>query len=70
MDRQLLLSRHQLALAAEKLDTVSPLATLKRGYSITQLENGDVVTDANKIKTGDVLITRLADGNIRSTVSD
>ncbi|WP_371410791.1 exodeoxyribonuclease VII large subunit [Vibrio penaeicida] len=70
MDRQLLLSRHQLALAAEKLDTVSPLATLKRGYSITQLENGDVVTDANEIKTGDVLITRLADGNIRSTVSD
>lgn len=70
MDRQLLLSRHQLALAAEKLDTVSPLATLKRGYSITQLESGDVVTDANKIKTGDVLITRLADGNIRSTVSD
>nr|WP_194717276.1 exodeoxyribonuclease VII large subunit [Vibrio sp. S9_S30] len=70
MDRQLLLSRHQLALAAEKLDTVSPLATLRRGYSITQRENGDVVTDTKKVKTGDILITRLADGKIRSTVSD
>ncbi|EVU07264.1 exonuclease VII, large subunit, partial [Vibrio parahaemolyticus V-223/04] len=35
MDRKLLTMRHQLAIAAEKLDTVSPLATLKRGYSIT-----------------------------------
>ncbi|OLQ93944.1 exodeoxyribonuclease VII large subunit [Vibrio ponticus] len=69
MDRKLLKSRHQLALAAEKLDTVSPLATLKRGYSITQTEQGDVVHSAQDVKTGDTLITRLADGELRSTVN-
>ncbi|MFW1370468.1 exodeoxyribonuclease VII large subunit [Vibrio parahaemolyticus] len=69
MDRKLLTMRHQLAIAAEKLDTVSPLATLKRGYSITQTDQGKVVTSANDVKTGDLLVTRLANGEIHSTVS-
>ncbi|MDF4587104.1 exodeoxyribonuclease VII large subunit [Vibrio parahaemolyticus] len=69
MDRKLLTMRHQLAIAAEKLDTVSPLATLKRGYSITQTEHGKVVTSADNVKTGDLLVTRLANGEIHSTVS-
>ncbi|ENQ8060704.1 exodeoxyribonuclease VII large subunit [Vibrio parahaemolyticus] len=69
MDRKLLMMRHQLAIAAEKLDTVSPLATLKRGYSITQTDQGKVVTSADDVKTGDLLVTRLANGEIHSTVS-
>ncbi|WP_329346828.1 exodeoxyribonuclease VII large subunit [Vibrio natriegens] len=69
MDRKLLTVRHQLAMAAEKLETVSPLATLKRGYSITQTEQGKVITQAEDVKTGDRLVTRLANGEIRSTVN-
>ncbi|MBM5098922.1 exodeoxyribonuclease VII large subunit [Vibrio parahaemolyticus] len=69
MDRKLLTMRHQLAIAAEKLDTVSPLATLKRGYSITQTDQGKVVTSADDVETGDLLVTRLANGEIHSTVS-
>ncbi|EGR1144300.1 TPA: exodeoxyribonuclease VII large subunit [Vibrio parahaemolyticus] len=69
MDRKLLTMRHQLEIAAEKLDTVSPLATLKRGYSITQTEQGKVVTSADDVKTGDLLVTRLANGEVHSTVS-
>ncbi|MEF1289702.1 exodeoxyribonuclease VII large subunit [Vibrio sp. M260118] len=68
MDRKVLNTRHQLAMAAEKLDTVSPLATLKRGYSITQTEQGTVVSQTSQIKTGDTLVTRLSDGKVRSTV--
>ena len=69
MDRKLLNTRHQLALAAEKLDTVSPLATLKRGYSITQNQSGQVISQVSQTKTGDTLVTRLSDGEIRSTVN-
>ncbi|MDE1209460.1 exodeoxyribonuclease VII large subunit [Vibrio aestuarianus] len=69
MDRKLLTTRHKLALAAEKLDTVSPLATLKRGYSITQDQHGKVISQPSDVKTGDQLITRLADGEIHSTVN-
>lgn len=68
MDRQLLISRHQLAMAAEKLDTVSPLATLMRGYSISQSNDGQVITKASQVQSGDRMVTRLADGTIYSTI--
>ncbi|WP_456296789.1 exodeoxyribonuclease VII large subunit [Vibrio sp. AK197] len=68
LKHQLLNHRHQLSLAAEKLDTVSPLATLKRGYSITQSADGDVITDASSLQSGDKVITRLASGEFKSTV--
>mgnify|MGYP000144431655 CR=1 FL=1 len=69
MDRRLLNTRHQLAIAAEKLDTVSPLANIKRGYSITQDAQGQVVQSTTDVKTGDTLVTRLANGEVRSTVN-
>jgi exodeoxyribonuclease VII large subunit len=69
MDRKLLTVCHQLAMAAENLEAVSPLATLKRGYSITQTEQGKVITQAEDVKTGDRLVTRLANGEISSTVN-
>ncbi len=62
-------ARHHLALQAEKLDTVSPLATLKRGYSITQLADGTVVTSSQQLQPGDTLTTRLAQGEVHSTVN-
>ncbi len=68
LKHQLLNRRHQLSLAAEKLETVSPLATLKRGYSITQSADGNVITDASSLQSGDKVITRLASGEFKSTV--
>ncbi len=69
IQRYLMQSQHQLAIAAEKLDTVSPLATLQRGYSITKTEKGQVLTQRAQVQTGDTLVTRLADGEIHSTVN-
>lgn len=68
MDRNLLMQRHQLALAAEKLDTVSPLATLQRGYSITRNKKGTVITSTKQVETGEYITTRFVDGEITSTV--
>ncbi|WP_425357178.1 exodeoxyribonuclease VII large subunit [Vibrio tritonius] len=68
MQRSLLKKRYQFGMLAEKLDTVSPLSTLSRGYSITQNAQGKVVRSAQEVNVGDTLITRLADGEIRSTV--
>lgn len=69
MEKKLLRTAHRLALAAEKLDAVSPLATLKRGYSITRDSSGKVIHRARDLKTGDQLITRVADGEVFSTVN-
>ncbi|MCW8328055.1 exodeoxyribonuclease VII large subunit [Photobacterium sp. SDRW27] len=70
MDRRLLNASHKLAMAAEKLETVSPLATLGRGYSITRNDKGKVIRSAKQVKTGDTLHTKLADGEVRSVVSE
>ena len=59
----------RLAQAAHKLDTVSPLATLSRGYSITST-NDHVVENANQLSNGDVIHTRLKQGSVTSTVTD
>lgn len=46
------------------LDIASPLATLKRGYSITTLDNGSVVRRPSDVTTGDELTIKVAEGEV------
>ena len=46
-----------------KLDALSPLKTLARGYSITEY-NGKILKSVKQIKTNDEIKIRLNDGNI------
>ena len=50
-----------------KLDTLSPLKTLQRGYTITK-KNNKVITSIIDIKKGDILSIEFKDGNITSEV--
>ncbi|MBR0351202.1 MAG: exodeoxyribonuclease VII large subunit [Clostridia bacterium] len=50
-----------------KLDALSPLKTLTRGYSITQF-NGSVVKSSKDIKSGDVVDLRFVDGEKRANI--
>lgn len=50
---------------AALIDTLSPKATLARGFSITRL-NGTAVTSATQVPAGSTLTTELADGTITS----
>jgi exodeoxyribonuclease VII large subunit len=62
--------RERLAILARALETVSPLATLQRGYSITLAgRRGAVITDSRQVSPGDTLETRLAKGRIISKVT-
>lgn len=67
----LTLSQRRTALnhAAQQAHIMSPLATLKRGYSITALENQTLVRQADQVKPGDELHTTLGTGAVLSTVS-
>ncbi|KAB0286297.1 exodeoxyribonuclease VII large subunit [Vibrio fortis] len=69
MDKTLLTTRHQLAMAAEKLETVSPLATLKRGYSITHSASKQTVSSIEDVNIGEVIKTQVEDGVIESQVT-
>lgn len=51
-----------------KLEALSPLAVLTRGYSITQLEDGSVLCDSAKVKRGDKLKIRVANGKLSAEI--
>ena len=58
-----------LRLTTGKLDSLSPLAVLSRGYSIaTRIPDGRIIKNAKDIKKGDRLNLRLNKGEISCTV--
>lgn len=61
-------SSAQLAAVSGRLESLSPLNVLARGYSLTQTLKGKVVRDASALKPGDRLLTRLARGTVTSVV--
>jgi exodeoxyribonuclease VII large subunit len=62
-------TRSRLTVATRTLESLSPLATLERGYAIVTLADGkSVVTDAGRVETGDHIGVRLAHGSLSATV--
>ena len=60
----------RLKVAARALDSVSPLATLDRGYAIvTDRKSGQVLTDASRASVGSQIRARLATGRLEATVT-
>ncbi|HUO05030.1 MAG TPA: exodeoxyribonuclease VII large subunit [Candidatus Binataceae bacterium] len=60
-------SRAALAELAVRLDTLSPLSVLNRGYAIVvNRRNGRAVLDAQTVEAGDELDIRLSRGGIRA----
>jgi exodeoxyribonuclease VII large subunit len=61
--------QRQLAVACKSLDTLSPLATLDRGYAIvTRQEDNHVLHKASSVKAGEKIEARLAEGRLECTV--
>lgn len=62
-------SRERYSILSGKLESLSPLKTLARGYSITSIE-GQVVDRIKIVNPGNLITTRVSDGLIVSTVKD
>ncbi|MDB6138676.1 MAG: Exodeoxyribonuclease 7 large subunit [Verrucomicrobiaceae bacterium] len=54
---------------AQTLKLLGPESILSRGFSYTTDANGKVLTDATEVKAGDIMVTRLAQGTVRSTAT-
>lgn len=67
--RELTRHRDRLDGLGRRLDVLSPLATLQRGYAIAEREDGHVVARAAEVGTGDALAVRFQDGRIHVRVS-
>ena len=67
MDRQVGEHRQQMGRLAASLDALSPFKVLSRGYSITQKDDGTVVSELKQVEKGDILRVRVSDGTITCT---
>ena len=69
--RQALQKRHTAAgTLAARLDAMSPLKVLARGYSITENTQGAAVKSAAELHPGDHIAIRLSEGRVRATVDE
>jgi exodeoxyribonuclease VII large subunit len=63
-------AEHRLNLAIRTLNTVSPLATLGRGFALVKrVADGTLVTNADSVAVGDEIEARLAHGTLKARVT-
>ena len=63
--------RQQLSNASQALHTLSPLATLNRGYAIaSHYPSGELIRSTQWLKSGDMIGIRLAQGHFTSQIKD
>jgi len=61
-DRLIIPMRQRLHTTATRLDSVSPLATLDRGYALVTDDSGKVITQAQQVQVNDRIDVKLAHG--------
>ena len=62
--------QRRFAALAAKLDALSPLKVLGRGYAMARTEDGAVLRTAAQVQSGDTIHLRLAQGGLRCTVTE
>ena len=66
-NHKITVSKKDFANIITKLDTLSPLKTLARGYSITT-KNEKMIKSVKELNTGDSIEIRLSDGNAKAEI--
>ena len=61
---------YRLHALGQRLNALSPLATLKRGYSISRKADGEVLTAAEQVSVGDSIEVQLAKGHLACRVEE
>ena len=62
--------KQRYIMAVSKLDAMSPLKVLTRGYAMAQNGEGTVVRSVNQVTAGDQLMVSVSDGTIQATVNE
>ncbi len=62
--------RNRYISLAAKLDAMSPLKVLTRGYSVTMKNDGTVVSGISQLKPGENVSVKVSDGSFNATVLD
>lgn len=67
-DRMLSVKRQRFVGSVAKLDAMSPLKVLTRGYALTEDQDGQLIRSVRQLKTGDHITIRLSDGQAAARV--
>ncbi len=57
-----------IAAYAGKMQALSPLAVLSRGYAVTYMENGELATSVSQLSEQQDITVRFRDGSVKATV--
>ena len=68
MATRMQLNHAKIAKAAATLSALSPLNVLARGYSVTLDSNDNTIQDPSQVKPGDLIRSRVQNGDIESLV--
>lgn len=66
--QQLARERHRYVASVSKLDAMSPLKVLTRGYAFAQTEDGTVLKSVDQVEPGQQIAVSLSDGRLSATV--
>lgn len=64
------LKKHRYVALTSKLDAMSPLKVLTRGYAITQKDDGTMLRSVSQVSAGDSIQIRLQDGALNARIMD
>ena len=62
--------RNRLIASAAKLDAMSPLKVLSRGYAMTTNEEGQLIRSVRQVENGQPITISMSDGKLSATVTD
>lgn len=63
------IKKHALSALSGKLEALSPLAVLSRGYGVVSSEEGKVIKEIDDVSVGDKITVKVRDGEIYAGVS-
>lgn len=62
--------KHILSISCAKLQAISPLNTLGRGYAMIQNEQQEIVSSVDRIRENDIIDISFADGNAKAVIQN
>ncbi len=69
-NQQLARKQQRYIAVTAKLDAMSPLKVLTRGYAMTQKEDGSLLRSVQDVQINEAITVSLADGRLTATVTD
>ena len=70
LKRQIENKKLKFSSLAQRLDSISPLQTLQRGFSITKNQQGEIVSSCDQVSENDAINVQIKDGTLQGVIRE